>query len=586
MESKVSEAYEQRLGDGPLYATRPSLRLVWVKCIPLLIFFLPALLIGQSDSLIAALDQVALIEHVVDLGHQQNSTLSKDSLANSRSTTLHSLWSDGHLTATEDSAKWLGTDTLFVWYTSGPVFLWDQVQWSDAAQSRTGKRLTQENQIADSQTFAAYLRRRLTTYANQGYPFAHFDVSASADSSGAVNANVTVDPGPLVYVDSVIVKSESLTNPAFILRLIGITPGQVYSEQKVNKASQILAATGYLSTPRTSTPVFTPDGAAVFVYAEKKKASLANGILGFQPAPDGSVSFTGQADLELRNAFSRGEILEMHWRRLQTATQSFDLSASAPYLFGTAIGLESSLSIFRQDSTFARLFFRFGVNFPLGPGATASGFVEGRRSTDLVGTGDNINVATRYYGLSARSARQDEIFNPTKGFWLNGRVAAGRKEATSLAETITPSSNQATGELHGGGYIGIGRRFVLSPSIDAGGLLGSTLYPSELWILGGLKTWRGFDEGLLRASAFVRGSAEFRLLLDEGSHLLAFGDFGWYEGRSSAGYTTDRPLGLGAGLRFATGSGQFSLLYGLGKLTHGGFELAAGKVHFGFVSYF
>ena len=57
--------------------------------------------------------------------------------------------------------------------------------------------------------------------------------------------------------------------------------------------------------------MFTRDGAVIFVYAERKKASTANAIIGFQPAADGSVSFTGQADLVLRNVLERGEQLEM-----------------------------------------------------------------------------------------------------------------------------------------------------------------------------------------------------------------------------------------------------------------------------------
>lgn len=586
MSSKVSGAYEQQLGDDHVYATDTSLRLVWVRCILPLLFLAPLTLHAQADSTFAPLDPAVLVEQVTDLQQTQTSIISKDSSAIARQDMLVSLWALGHLTAAEDSSVQRGSDTLLVWYTAGPIYKWDQVNWVGEAASRSGNRLTRQADISDAAAFERHLRNRLESYAAQGHPFARFDVSAAADSSGKVDLQVQLDPGPLVYIDSVVVKSESITQGAFLLKLTGLAPGQVYNRLKVNRASDIIAATGYLRATRKAVPVFTPKGAVLFLYAEKKKASLANGILGFQPAPDGSVSFTGQADLELRNAFSKGEVLEMHWRRLQEASQSFDLSANVPYMFGTGMGLESALSIFRQDSTFARLFFRFGVTFPLGPGASAAGYVEGRRSTDLVGLGDNVNVATRYYGLSAKAGRQDELFNPRAGYWFNARAAAGRKQANSLEETLTAGSTQGLGELGAGGYIGFGKRWVLVPSIHGGGLIAETLYPSELWILGGLKTWRGFDEGLLRASAFARGSGEMRFLLDEGSHLLAFADYGWYEGRSTSGYSTDRPLGIGAGLRFSTGTGQFSLLYGLGKLMNGGFELTAGKVHFGFVSYF
>ena len=406
-----------------------------------------------------------------------------------------------------------------------------------------------------------------------------------ADSSGQLSTHIATDPGLLVRVDSVVLKSSTLERSALISRLLGLQPGRVYNGQLLKNAPDILTGTGYLRSDRPAAPVFTRDGAVIFVYAERKKASTANAIIGFQPAADGSVSFTGQADLVLRNVLERGEQLEMHWRRLQTASQEFNLAVGLPYLFGSGVGIAQTGDL-PSGQHFARR-FSHGVTFPAGIGASAEFYTESRLGSDLEAVTENaVNLRTRYYGLAYDRRRQDRPQNPRKGHWIAASSAFGRKTLTRAELNTDTALTQFMGELHAGMYVPLRARWVVAPALDAGALQAGELAESELFVLGGLNTWRGFDEGFLRATGYLRTSVELRFLLDAGSHLLVFADAGWLERRRTLNDFSEQPLGIGTGLRFATGNGQFSLIYGLGRLVDGGFQLATGKVHFGFVSYF
>ena len=51
-------------------------------------------------------------------------------------------------------------------------------------------------------------------------------------------------------------------------------------------------------------------------------------------------------------------------------------------------------------------------------------------------------------------------------------------------------------------------------------------------------------------------------------------------------YPRDTPTGLGAGLSFRTGAGQFQFVYALGRSQQQRLSLSAGKIHFGITSRF
>ena len=579
--AKVSKPYEQCHCDGTVLTTQPQLRFVHFRSIFCILGLLAFCLQPRAQA-------PRLAVQAMDVAGNMGpwSSVSVDSLALWERQQLRPVWEAGLLEA-RFVTDTVGTDSLAFVLTPSAQYTLSHVTWGPDALDKAGERTYRRPPEDGTTRIADEIDRRLRRHDARGFPFARLQVSTVADSSGQLSTHIATDPGPLVRVDSVVLKSSTLQRSALISRLLGLQPGRVYNGQLLRNAPDILTGTGYLRSDRPAAPVFTRDGAVIFVYAERKKASTANAIIGFQPAADGSVSFTGQADLVLRNVLERGEQLEMHWRRLQTASQEFNLAVGLPYLFGSGVGIASKLEIFRQDSTFARIFFRNGVTFPAGIGATAEFYTESRQGSDLEAVTENaVNLRTRYYGLAYDRRRQDRPQNPRKGHWIAASSAFGRKTLTRAELNTDTVLTQFMGELHAGMYVPLRARWVVAPALDAGALQAGELAESELFVLGGLNTWRGFDEGFLRATGYVRTSVELRFLLDAGSHLLVFADAGWLERRRTLTDFSEQPLGIGTGLRFATGNGQFSLIYGLGRLVDGGFQLATGKVHFGFVSYF
>jgi hypothetical protein len=57
----------------------------------------------------------------------------------------------------------------------------------------------------------------------------------------------------------------------------------------------------------------------------------------------------------------------LYWQRNQQSGQNFDLQTDIPYLFGSNIGTNLNMNIYRQDSTFANVKFRPALYFIFRP---------------------------------------------------------------------------------------------------------------------------------------------------------------------------------------------------------------------------
>jgi hypothetical protein len=55
----------------------------------------------------------------------------------------------------------------------------------------------------------------------------------------------------------------------------------------------------------------------------------------------------------------------LYWQRNQQSGQNFDLQTDIPYLFGSNVGANLNMNIYRQDSTFANVKFRPSLYYHL-----------------------------------------------------------------------------------------------------------------------------------------------------------------------------------------------------------------------------
>jgi outer membrane protein assembly factor BamA len=508
---------------------------------------------------------------------------------------LHSLQienqAEGYLLWTVDST--LATDSaLLAWITPGPLFAWNNIRINSSQTTklkRSGRKLYKSTSWT---TVRTEIDATLTEFENHGYPFAQVRFEDLHTDSAEISVSLELVPGPLVLIDSLIVKSDDKVNSRYLQAHLGIRKNDLYNESQILSISKRIQEIAFLSELRPTEVQFTEEGAWINVYVKRKKANAFNGVIGIQQNDnDDKITITGDIDLKLQNVINQGESIQLNWKRIQAASQQLEINLSYPYLLRTALGIDGSLDIFKRDSTFSSANLSGGLIYRFAANKLIKAFVRQESSSTSL-TGTQLNLASSKalsYGLAGQFESVDYRFNPSRGVVVSLEGAAGTKsiDRPSLDESSeTIKLNQYS--FAGGTdlYIPIFGRFVGKIGSKGATKLSDEVYENEMFRFGGMKTMRGMDESSHQVSSFAVGSVEIRYLLEQNSFVHLFFDQGWWESKTPTKFVTDTPIGFGAGISFETKSGIFALTYAMGKQFGNPILIRNAKIHFGFTSFF
>ena len=512
---------------------------------------------------------------------------------------VDALRAQGALEASLDTCI-LFNDTLRCTVHRGPDHRWAALSGSGiphdmAGRTRFRERVHLGRPIAPRRT-AKLMDDLLRDAEDHGYPFATVRLDSLRPAGDGLMAAVRVDLGPLVRIDSVVVKGSARLSPRYLQQHIGIRPGDVYDESLIVALDRRIRELPFVTQRQKPYVLFTPDRTKLYLFLDPRRASSINGILGVLPdAASGRVAFTGDVDLRLRNALRRGEAIDLNWRSLKDRTQDLKVRTALPFLFQTPFGIDLSLKLFRRDTSFLEVNGRGAVQLALRQGDLVSVFVNSKssrtlgRSTALLPGLGNVKLLT--YGLAIERQRFDYRLNPQRGHSISLEGSAGNKESRvpdPTDNTLTLATRSLQVQLDGQVVVhwALGRRGTVRLAAQGGAMINDRLYLNELYRLGGIRNLRGVDEASIYASSFAIGTLEYRLLLEENSNAFVFVDQAWWEDRSRSEPLADDPIGFGIGTNFETKAGIFSLTYALGSQFNNPFDLRDGKVLFGFTSLF
>jgi outer membrane protein assembly factor BamA len=518
---------------------------------------------------------------------------------------LYTLYDNAYLGAVVDSLR---EDSLHIraWVQTGKKYYWAKLTRGNVDEGMLNEIGFREKLYSGKPLYYPEMRRlqeKLLRYCeNNGYPFAQVMLDSVHINGDEFSARLQLTKYKLVKIDSIIIKGNAKIAPVYMYSYLGIKPGDLYNESRVGAIRARLKELPFVHEVRPYEISFGDQSTKLILYLEKRKASQFDGILGLVPDPTtGKVQFTGDVRIKLQNSFNRGELIDLNWKKLQTQAQNLNLKLSYPFLLSTPFGVEYGLTLFKQDSTYLNVNQQLAVQYLLSGGNYFKVYINQRTSSLLTTTGlENITVLPDYadvssltYGLGFRSQKLDYRLNPRSGYTFSITVGTGTKTIKQnpnvnpvVYQNLKLSSTQYNGDLLGEYYFPLGGRHVVKTALNASFISADNLFRNELFRLGGLSTLRGFDEESIYASSFGIFSLEYHYILEQNSYIFLFGDYAWYERNSINSYVQDTPVGFGAGIRFDTKAGIFSISYALGKQFTNSFELKSGKINFGFVSLF
>jgi hypothetical protein len=350
--------------------------------------------------------------------------------------------------------------------------------------------------------------------------------------------------------------------------------GKPYEDSQLKEISTKLTSTNFLTEEKKPQVLFTPDSTTIFLYLKKKKASSFDGILGFGNDESGKFKLNGQVQLSLGNIFNSFETINLNWLTTSDKSQNFEMRVNVPYLFRSKFGTETTINIYRQDSTYANIrlnehiYYQYTAYQRIG---TEGSFENSRYVLD---SDKGNNFSKTGLGVTYQYMEKSElnILNNKNLYSLKGIVYKKIPENQSnIREYQLLAHIEKLFKISGSHY--------LNPRISASVLLSDTLTVNELFRIGGLKTIRGFNEQSIYANAYIIGSLEYRYVPFEEMFFNVFTDFARTENK----YQNSRVFlfGTGMGISFLTRFGIFSLNYAVGKYDSEPVNFSDSKVHIG-----
>lgn len=441
-------------------------------------------------------------------------------------------------------------------------------------------------------------------YENNGYPFASISLDSIVITNNTINAILNVQKNKLFKIDSVTVIGTAKINKQFLYKYLAIKPNMPYNEEVLKSISNKIKQLPFITEKQTQIVRLTNKTNKLILFLDKKNASQFDGIIGLLPdAITKKTIVTGDVKLKVVNGiFKNGETFDLQWRRLQSQTQDFKGRLIYPYLFGTPVGTDYSLKIYKRDTTFIDINNNIGLQYYFSGLNNFKVFYK-QRNTNLISTSsyslvttlpEFADITTQSYGVGFTFEKLNYRFNPHKGIALNLNVQTGNRvikknpKINELAYTnLLLHSTQYQLESDINIFIPLYRNNVLRIATQAASVFGnSSIFKNELFRIGGLKTLRGFDEESIYASSYVIPTIEYRFLFAQNSNLLLFAEGAWYENNSGVRYIKDTPISIGAGINFETKAGILSLNYAIGNQFGNGFDPRSGKIHFGLTALF
>ncbi|MBC7867397.1 MAG: BamA/TamA family outer membrane protein, partial [Gloeobacteraceae cyanobacterium ES-bin-316] len=332
-------------------------------------------------------------------------------------------------------------------------------------------------------------------------------------------------------------------------------------------------------------------------------------------APRTKLQFTGEANINLRNALGNGEMIGLNWQQIQVKSPRLNLAYQQSYLFGSPFGVNFAFDLFKKDSSFVTINMILGAQYAVSSSQSGSLFIQNQQSnlitvdTNAVKQNKQLpleaDVRSLSLGLQYDGHNTNYRFNPTKGNEWQLSIAAGTKKIkkndviiqlvdknnpsfdyNSLYDTIQLNSIQFRMRASAAHYFPLNRFSTIKASFTGGWFQSPNIFRNELFQIGGYRLMRGFDEESIYASQFAVTTAEYRYLVGRNSFLFSFVDFGWAQNTASSSKNSNTYIGAGLGLALETKAGIFNISFAAGKRNDLDFDIRQSKIHFGYVNFF
>ncbi len=412
--------------------------------------------------------------------------------------------------------------------------------------------------------------------AEQGDPFSTLQlINISKLNAQLISADLKIVTNQPRRIDKIIVKGYEKFPQSYIKRFLKLKTGKSFNLNAIKEKVELLEDLRFASKIKDPEVLFTKDSTTLYLYVEKTKTNNFDGFLGFGTNEDtNKIEFDGFLDLRLINNLNFGETLNLFYKSDEIDQQTIRVDADLPYLFGSPVGLQVGLNIFRKDSTFLNANQYAKINYQINARQRVGAGITSTNSTNLLenDTATLNDYTSNYYTLNynyTKSQFYDPLFPINFQFDLSAGFGDRTNDSGNQKQSIFRLNTFKIFNLNSNNSIYIRLN---------GALLNSDDYlDNELFRFGGINSIRGFEENSLVANLYGVINTEYRYRLSNSIYVHSVVDAAYFQNQLTE--SKERLFGFGFGLGLLTNSGLFRINYSSGKTENTQFKLSDSKIH-------
>lgn len=420
--------------------------------------------------------------------------------------------------------------------------------------------------------------------SKDGQPFSKVSLSEISIANNNLEARLIIQQDEISRtIDNIIIRGYEKFPKSFLKHFLKIQPNKIFNLSRLKEKAENLKDLKFANQTKPPEILFTKDSTTVYLYIEKAKSNNFDGFLGFGTNEDtGNLEFDGYLNLNLNNNLNYGETFRLLYKSDENDQKTFDAFLSLPYLFGSPIGSEFNLNIFKRDSSFTNARQSAKLFYQINPYNKIISGIRSIKSNNLLSNVSSQNISdfdATFFSLGYEWLKQD---TDSFLFPINSMIQTnsdfGKRRGSFFEE------NQSIFSLDAFKIFRLNNRNSIYTRINAALISSDNYLENELLRFGGINFVRGFEENSLYASLYGLTNFEYRYLLSNTVFVNSITDIAYFENKIDN--TKQKIFGLGFGFGTLTKAGLFRLIYANGKTEDQSFRFSNSKVHISLTAQF
>lgn len=403
----------------------------------------------------------------------------------------------------------------------------------------------------------------LSEYFDRGYYYARAEIRSLTREGDRITANINVSKGPVVTIHSLELVGLTRTKPAVVNRELPVMSGDTLTElllERIERAASRLSYVQY-SPPLQVRPLSGYTQADIAIGFRERQQMIFSGGAGYQNDQDQGLIW--DLSLQLPNLFGEGKQLALRSERRQRGRNLLDISYRQPsnWLGRSEISGELSTRDYRDD------FYEFALRTGYDLWLTAGAKVAVQLGWKRVEPSDSTGYSRYDVGIGFDKIELTDEINPSAGYSLATSVAYSYRRTDSDSLSVGRGFNETRALLNAAVYSRIAGSLIAKVGLGYRGIESqdSDLPISELFLLGGPGSLRGYRNEQFAAVRAVLGTIEPRVRFD-GGYLFGFWDGAFLQSRVTTQSESEIDelfrQGYGGGVTLATANRSIQISLG------------------------